>query len=135
MGAEAAIKPGAPPAQDQDQQTSRSARFSAVAEIVALYHDLTRALAQTRDGELVHLVAAAREGEQAFEQWARRIEEFRGFKRRFEAGVHPADTPPPARTALAATRPAPAPNDRSPLPLLWEALAFVFGFVMSFLVT
>jgi hypothetical protein len=135
MGAEAAIRLGSPPAQEHDPKDGRSTRFSAVAEIVRLYHDVERALVQTRDTELAELAAAAREGEQALEEWARRIEAFRSFKRRFEAGIHPADEPRRARTPLAATPPTAALDAPGPLPFLWEALAFIFGFAVSFLIT
>ena len=134
MGAEAAITLGSPPAQDRDTRTSRSARFSAVGEVVGLYHDLERALAQTRDAELAQLAAAAREGEQALEVWAQRIEAFRSFKRRFEAGIHPADEPGRVRTPPAAAPSALTLDEPRRLSFVWEALAFVFGFVLSFLV-
>jgi len=135
MGAEAAVKPGSPAAQDQDGRASRPARFSAVAEIVGLYHDLERALAQTRNAELAQLVVAAREGERRLEEWAQRIEEFRSFKQRFEAGIHPADESQGVRVSEAPAEPTETLDKPGPLPLLWEALAFVFGFIVSFLVT
>jgi hypothetical protein len=134
MGAEAAIKPVASPAQDQEPENSRSARFSAISGIIELYHDLTRALAQTRDAELAHLAAASREGKHALDEWARQIEEFRGFKWRVEAGVHPADRPPPARATPAAAQPAATLDEGGIPPLVLEALAFFIGFVMSLLI-
>ena len=135
MGAEAAIRLGAPLAQERNPKDDQSTRLSAVAEAVRLYCDLERALAQTRDTELAELAKAAREGERALEEWARRIEAFRSFKRRFEAGIHPADEPRRVRAPLAATQPTAALDAPEPLPFLWEALAFVFGFAVSFLLT
>lgn len=135
MGAEAAIKLGSPPAEEQNPKDARLTRLSAVAEAVRLYHDLERVLAQTGDTELAELAAAGREGERALAEWVRRIEAFRSFKRRFEAGIHPADEPQRAGASRAATQPIAALDEPGPLPFLWEALAFLFGFAVSFLVT
>ena len=107
-------------------------RLGAIGDLVRMHRDLERALEQAPDAELARIVAAARQGEQVLEDWARRIEVFRAFKRRYEAGLHPADlaalgaprAPEPGRGVLAEPR---------RLPFLWEVMAFIIGFAVSYL--
>jgi hypothetical protein len=132
MGAEPAHNPGSPLAREREGYDRRPTRFSTVGEVVRLYRNLEVALGQAADTELVRLAAQAREGAVALEEWARRVEAFRGFKRRFEAGVDPG-----AIADRRGRRPA-APVEaarygRSPLRFVWEALAFAVGFVVSIL--
>ena len=135
MGAAPAISLGSPEAQQEGVEKRRTARLAGVGEAVRLYEDLELALGQISDADLAQVAAAAREGEQGLEEWARRVEAFRAFKRRFEAGVYPLEGP--RRVA-----PLPAPPakrwpvvERGPVPYAWEALAFLIGFMASLLLT
>lgn len=115
----------------------RTNRLTVIGEAVRLYRDLERALDSAPDVELAQIIAAARHGEQALEQWARQVEAFRGFKRRFEEGIHPADQPyrRRRRAIVAAPKHALVLVEPRPMPFLWEALALVVGFVVALLLT
>jgi len=107
-------------------------RLSAIGDLVRMHRDLERALERAPDAELARIAAAARQGEQVLEDWARRIEVFRAFKRRYEAGIHPADLP--ALGALRAREPSGGLlAEPRRLPFLWETIAFVVGFAVSYL--
>ncbi len=134
MGADGARKFAAGYSCAVPGRDQRSERLNAIGELVRMHRDLERALRETPDAELARIAAAARHGEQQLEDWARRIEVFRAFKRRYEEGVHPADVP------LGAAGP-PLPGDGAVLaeprrlPFLWELVAFVVGFAISLLLT
>jgi hypothetical protein len=116
----------------------RTERLNSIGEAVRLYRDLERALDSAPDAELAQIIAAARQGEQALEQWARQVEAFRGFKQRFEEGIHPADRPRRRRsrpTTSAARHYELVLVEPKPVPYLWEAIALVAGFVVALLVT
>lgn len=99
-----------------------------------MHRDLERALERAPDADLAQIAAAARRGERVLEDWARRVEVFRAFKRRYEAGIHPAD-----RASVAAPELADAPGmslaEPRRVPFLWEIVAFVLGFAISLLLT
>jgi hypothetical protein len=99
-----------------------------------MYEDLTEALDRTDDAELARLAAGARAGERALADWALRVESFRGFKRQFELDTSPR-APAPAAGA-AARQPSPwIVEEPGAPPFFWEALAFIVGFIVSFLIT
>jgi hypothetical protein len=128
MGADTASKPEALRRGDPEAERLRSARLSAVGELIRLYEHLERALARTGDGEIAELVARSRHGERELATWARKLEELRGVKRRIESEpvlVVPAPAPEPARMGVGAAA----------MPFVWEALAFVIGFAISLVLT
>jgi hypothetical protein len=95
------------------------------------------ALGQTDDAELGRLVSGIREGERAFEEWARQVETFRASKQLFEAGIlpDPAGRPRGIPDELVLGRLGRALDASPPVRFFWEALAFMVGFVLSLLVT
>src|SRR5262249_38305848 len=91
------------------------------------------ALGQTDDDELGALVTEIREGERAFEQWARQVESFRASKQLFESGILP---DPVARLhgipdELVLSRIGRALDASLSELLFWATLSFVVGFVGS----
>src|SRR3954470_24530984 len=135
MGADGARKTGVPHLRAVANRDARRERLSAIGELVRMHQELERALERAPDAELAHIAAAARNGERVLEEWARRIEIFRAFKRRYEAGVHPADQPPRAVAAPAAHRAGVVFVEPRRLPYLWELIAFAVGFAVSLLLT
>lgn len=135
MGADTAAISGAPRPEQPGAERSRTTRLAAVGELVRLYEDLERALARTGDGELADLVTASRHGERELGAWARRLEEIRGLKRRFEAAIaapHPRSGVP---SVVAAPVRGWAAGGPTAMPFVWEAVAFVVGFAISFVLT
>ena len=133
MGADGARKFGAAHLRAVSARDRNRERLGAIDELVRMQRELDRALERAPDAELAQIAAAARQGERVLEDWARRVEVFRGFKRRYEAGIHPADNPPPT-AAAADVRVGALPEPRR-LPFLWELVAFVVGFAISMLLT
>ena len=135
MGADGARKFGVPHLRAVGNRDARRERLSAIGELVRMHQDLERALERAPDAELARIAAAAREGERVLEDWARRVEVFRGFKRRYEAGVHPADHSARAAIGIPAERDDLGLAEPRRLPYLWELIAFVVGFAVSLLLT
>jgi hypothetical protein len=136
MGTKPAIQPGSPPAQPQEDD-ERSAWLAVVGEAVDVLHVLDLALDQTDDFELGALAVKTREAERALEEFARQIETFRSSKQLFEAGIlpDPAGRPRGVPDELMLARLGRVLDDSKPLRFVWEALAFMVGFVLSLLVT
>lgn len=136
MGTIPATEPGSPPAQPQEED-DRSARLAVVGEAVEVLHVLDLALSRTDDDELGALAVETREAERALEAWARQIETYRASKQLFEAGIlpDPGGRPRGIPDELMLARLSRALDDSKPLRFLWEALAFMVGFVLSLLVT
>jgi len=137
MGAVPAMSVGSPEAQQEGVEERRIVRLAGVGEAIRLYEELELALGQIRDADLAQIAAAAREGEQGLEEWASRVEAFKAFKRRFEAGVYPLEVEGPRREAPRlplSARQGPAVG-RGSVPYAWEALAFLIGFMASLLLT
>lgn len=135
MGAVTAINLRSPETGQQGVESRRSALLGGVGEALRLYRDVERALAQVSDGDLARLAAAARRSEIGLEQWARRVDAFRDFKRRFEMEMHYVEGG--RRPAFQAVRSGwrwPAAGGGS-IPFVWETLAFLLGLAASFLVT
>jgi hypothetical protein len=137
MGPEAANPTRASTLAVRGSDEERSARLRAIGEVVRLYEGLEQALQTVSDDELARLATAARAGERALDRWARSIEVFRRFKRRIDAGLPPANETLEANAYERATEPEWLEDDEDggPPPLVWEALAFAIGFIVSFLVT
>ena len=135
MGTKAASDPPRSPPPDAREADDRSRRLASIGDAIEVLHVGDRALACADDAELGRLASQAREGERAFEAWAREVETFRASKQLFEAGMLPDLVEHGDRDELVLTRVARA-LDRSPsLRFFWEALAFMVGFVLSLLVT
>jgi hypothetical protein len=102
-----------------------------------LYEQLTRALGETADADLERLAASSRAGERALGDWARRLEAFRVFKRRFENGTLAGSRLFAGDHGRApARRPSPwTVIEPKAIPFMWEAVAFVVGFGVSLLLT
>jgi len=136
MGTKAATHPGSPPALEQEDG-ERSTSMASVGEALDVLRVLDLVLGCTDDDELGRLASEAREGERAFEAWARQVEILRASKQLFEAGI----LPDPAGRArdipdeLVLARLGRALDASKPLRFVWEALAFMVGFVLSLLVT
>ena len=128
MGAEPASILGSPESERLAQEC-RSARLTTIGDMVRMYRELDQALSKVGDAELAKMSALARGGQRGMEQWARRIDAFRGFKWRFEAGQLPVE---PCR-ADEVGRSTVAPVRRRYL--LWEAAAFLLGFIIALLLT
>jgi len=136
MGTKAAVThPRSPPANEREDD-DRLTTLAAVGDAVDVLHVLDQALARTSDDELGRLAGDVREAERKLEDWARQLETFRASRQLFESGILPDPV----------GRPRGIPNelvlaqlgralDTSPfLRVLWEAaLAFVVGFVLSFI--
>jgi hypothetical protein len=136
MGADGARKIGAAHLRAVSTRDRNRERLGAIGELVRMHRNLERALEQAPDAELAQIAAAARQGERVLEDWARRIEVFRAFKRRYEAGIHPADgTSPRAAGAPVAGVHGVTLAEPRRLPFLWELVAFVAGFAISMLLT
>ncbi len=138
MGTKAvAIRPGSPPVRARENDDRRG-RLAAIGCAVELLHALDSALERIDDEELGRLAAEARRGERALDDWARQVEAFRASKQLFAAGILPDPAGRRRRMleGLVLARIARRSRDASPrLPFVWEALAFVVGFVLSLLVT
>ena len=135
MGAVPAMSLGSPEAQQEGVERRRIVRLAGVGEALRLYEELELALGRIRDADLAQIAAAAREGEQGLEEWESRVEAFRAFKRRFEAGVYPLEGPCREAPGLPlSARQGPAVG-RGSVPYAWEALAFLIGFMASLLLT
>ena len=136
MGTKPATEPGSPPAQPQEED-DRSAWLAVVGEAVEVLHVLDLALSRTDDDELGALAVETREAERALEGWARQIETFRASKQLFEAGIlpDPVGRPRGIPDELMLARLSRALDASKPLRFMWEALAFMVGFVLSLLVT
>ena len=135
MGADGARKVGVPHLRAVGNRDARRERLGAIAELVRMHQDLERALERAPDVELARIAAAARDGERVLEDWARSVEVFRAFKRRYEAGVHPAERSAVAPSGVATERDAPGLAEPRRLPYLWELVAFILGFAVSLLLT
>jgi hypothetical protein len=145
MGTKAALthlrSPPPPEREDHERpaadDTGRSTVMASVGAAVDLLRVLECALDQTPDAELGRLVSEIREGERAFEDWARQVETFRASKQLFEAGILPDPTGRPRGVPdeLVLGRLGRALDASPPIRFFWEALAFMVGFVLSLLVT
>lgn len=102
-----------------------------------MLHVLERALQCTDDTELGRLASDAREAERVLEDWARQVEAFRASKQLFDSGIlpEPGGRPRGIPDELVLARIGHALDASPPLRFLWEALAFMVGFVLSLLVT
>ncbi|HEY2389007.1 MAG TPA: hypothetical protein VGK30_18785 [Candidatus Binatia bacterium] len=111
--------------------------MGSVGEALDVLRVLDFALGQTDDSELGALVAEVREGERAFEQWARQVESFRSSKQLYEAGIlpDPAGRPRGIPDELVLDRLGRALDASSGMPLLLQvALAAMVGFILAFLI-
>lgn len=111
--------------------------MGSVGEALDVLRVLDFALGQTDDEELAGLVAEIREGERAFEDWARQVESFRSSKQLYEAGIlpDPSARPRGIPDELVLSRLGRALDTSFPEILFWWALSFMVGFVLSLLVT
>jgi hypothetical protein len=137
MGTKSAeIPPRSPPAHEQEEG-DRSTSLADVGWALDVLRVIELALGRTNDDELGRLARDAREGERAFEEWARHVESFRASKQLFEAGIlpDPAGRPRGIPDELVLARLGRALDASPPLRFVWEALAFMVGFVLSLLVT
>lgn len=145
MGTKAALtylrSPPSPKREDNDRpaagNSGRSTAVGSVGEALDVLRVLDFALGQTDDDELSALVGEIREGERAFEDWARQVESFRASKQLYEAGIlpDPAARPRGIPDELVLDRLGRALDAASGMPLLLQAaLAAMVGFVLAFLV-
>ena len=146
MGTKAALtylrSPPLPPEREDNDRPAtgtvgRPGTIANVGEALDVLRVLDFALGQTEDAELGQLVRDIREGERAFEDWARQIESFRVSKHLFDAGIlpDPAARPRGIPDELVLGRLGRALDASPPVRYFWEALAFMVGFVLSLLVT
>lgn len=92
-----------------------------------MQRELKRALDQTTDTDLAHMLVAARQGELEMGAWASQLAACRDVKRRLDDADdwQPLPVPSPTKGWFASLR---------GIPFLWEALAFALGCMTSFLV-
>jgi hypothetical protein len=145
MGTKAALTylRSPPPLEREDNErpsagnSGRSTAIASVGEALDVLRVLDFALGQTDDAELGALVTEIREGERAFEQWARQVESFRTSKVLFDAGIlpDPVGRPRGIPDELVLDRLARTLDASSNMPwLLGVALAAAVGFVFAFLI-
>ena len=145
MGTKAALtylrSPPPPEREDNERPSAgnsgRSTAIASVGEALDVLRVLDFTLGQTDDAELGALVTEIREGERAFEQWARQVESFRTSRLLFESGIlpDPAGRPRGIPDELLLDRLGRALDASSGMPLLLQvALAAMVGFVLAFLV-
>lgn len=113
-----------------DVDTRRVRSLHSVGEVVRLYEELERALAQMDDGALAYVATASRGGERALAICARRVARMRAFERGplLPPLHHLAQrTPSQIWETVRVSRP------RRRQRLVWEAIAFALGFGVSIL--
>jgi hypothetical protein len=137
MGTKAAVThPRSPPANEREDD-DRLRKLAGVGDAVDILRVLDAALERADDGELGRLAADVREAERIFEEWARQVEAFRASKQLFDSGIlpDPGGRPRGIPEELVLARLGRALDASPRLRFVWEALAFMVGFVLSLLVT
>ena len=137
MGTKAAVThPRSPPANEREDD-DRLNTLAVVGDAVDVLRVLEDALGCASDDDLGRLTSDVREVERTLEDWARQLETFRASRQLFESGIlpDPAGRPRGIPNELVLAKLGRALDASPRLRFVWEALAFMVGFVLSLLVT
>ena len=112
-----------------DVDTRRVRSLHSVGEVVRLYEELERALAEMDDGALAWVASTSRGGERVLALCARRVARMRAFERAPLIPLHRLAPRTPGEIWESARVHRPRRRQR----LVWEAIAFALGFGVSIL--